>query len=187
MKQQHNEFKILTIGQIAYYESQISFIDHLANRDDFLLSFIGDGPASKPLQRYVQDQNISNVTFGGRYQKIDETSIVESYHMINIWLKPDVNADSCMANRFYLSTQLRKPMIVRKGSYQGELCEQYHLGVALDESEDYDEKIKEWWGSFNSEIYDKGCREFLSGVRNDIERLESHLVKLFQEEGINEL
>ena len=174
-----SELKILTIGQISYYNSQELFVRNLANCDGIALSFVGVGPASEPLKQYVEDKMIKNVSFAGRYEKKDEVSIVRPYHMINIWLKHSLNADSCMANRFYLSAQLRKPMIVSKGSYQGGLCDRYGLGVVLDENDVFSEKIIEWWRTFDYEKYDSGCRAFLKRVEKDMMIFEDSLKDLY--------
>lgn len=176
-----NKLDILTIGQIAYYDSQEYFINHLANKQNIRLAFIGAGPASEPLAEYVKTVKIQNVTFCGRYAKKEEIGIVQPYHMINIWLKHDINADSCMANRFYLSAQLRKPMIVSKGSHQGELCEKYGLGVVLGENDDFEAKIIEWWQSFDEKKYDKNCRQFLQDVAKDMDTFEDKLIEVYQE------
>lgn len=175
-----DKIDILTIGQIAYYDSQEFFVNHLADKKGIRLAFIGAGPASEPLAEYVKEQGYNNVTFCGRYAKKEEIGIVEPYHMINIWLKHDINADSCMANRFYLSAQLRKPMIVSKGSHQGNLCEKYSLGVILDESDDFEKKIMEWWKTFDAEKYDKGCRAFLESVTSDMASFEEGLTNLYR-------
>lgn len=173
--------KILTIGQIAYYESQKCLIDHLANEKDIKMNFVGEGPSSKPLQKYVKDCGFQNITFSGRYDKKDEMAIVEQNTMINIWLKHGINTDSCMANRFYLSVQMRKPMIVSRNSYQGHLCEKYGLGVTLEENDNFGAKINEWWTNFVPEKYDSGCRAFLNQVNKDIELFEQKLVHLYKE------
>lgn len=172
--------KILTIGQISYYDSQECFVNHLANCDGFDLSFVGVGPASEPLKQYVEENKIKNISFAGRYEKKDEVSIVKLYHMINIWLKHSLNADSCMANRFYLSVLLRKPMIVTKASHQGELCERYGLGVVLDERDDFVEKIRTWWSNFQADKFEEGCQAFLKTVSMDVDAFEKELVLLYQ-------
>ena len=177
--QNKQDLKILTIGQIAYYNSQVFFIDQLANKKGVTLSFIGSGPASAPLLQYVKENVIENVEFKGRYEKMQEISLVKPFDMINIWLKHDINADSCMANRFYLSVQQRKPMIVSKNSFQGLLCEKYGLGVVLDEGDVFVDKFKEWWDTFDAAQYEKGCIEFLHGVYEDLDKFEKAIVNLF--------
>lgn len=176
-----SELRILTIGQISYYDSQECFVNHFANCDGVTLSFVGAGPASEPLRRYVSEKEIKNVSFAGRYEKKDEVSIVKPYHMINIWLKHSLNADSCMANRFYLSVQLRKPMIVTKDSHQGKLCERYGLGVVLDENDDFAEKIRSWWSRYDAQQYEEGCKAFMKSVDEDMGKFEKELVWLFHE------
>ena len=178
MQPVETEVKVLTIGQISYYDSQVCFVNHLANREVVSLSFVGAGPASEPLKKYVQESGIRNVSFSGRYEKKDEVSIAEPFHMINIWLKHSLNADTCMANRFYLAAQLRKPMIVTKGSHQGVLCEKYGLGVVIDEHDDFVEKIIKWWQSFDAEIYENGCKAFLKSVKNDLKAFNQSILRL---------
>ena len=168
--------KILTIGQISYYDSQECFVNHLANCEGIALSFVGAGPASEPLRQYVSERNIENVSFSGRYVKKDEMSIVKPYHMINIWLKHSLNADSCMANRFYLSVIQRKPMIVRKGTFQAELVEKYYLGLALDDDDIFSDAIIRWWDEFDADRYNCGCRCFLKSVVEDLELYEKKLL-----------
>ncbi len=181
MQPVETEVKVLTIGQISYYDSQVCFVNHLANHEEVSLSFVGAGPASEPLKKYVQESGIRNVSFSGRYEKKDEISIAEPFHMINIWLKHSLNADSCMANRFYLSVLLRKPMIVARGSHQGDLCERYGLGVVLDENDIFAEKIRSWWSCFDAQRYEDGCKAFLKSVGEDMVRFEKNLVWLFHE------
>ena len=171
--------KVLTIGKIAYYGSQVTFLNKMGNRDGVELHFAGEGPAAEPLKQYVVDNAIKNVGFSGRYAKCDELSIVEPYHMLNIWLDHSINADTCVANRFYLSAILRKPMIVHRNTYQGYLCSLYGLGVVLDENDDFYNKIIQWWNEFDYQRYDSGCKRFLSDVQTEMKLFNTEVTRLY--------
>ena len=171
--------KILTIGQIAYVESQKYFIEQLANDDNISIHFAGSGPAVPALMKYVQDNCIHNIEFSGRYEKNNEQKIVEASDIINIWLKNDINADSCMANRFYLSALLMKPMIVNNGTYMARLCEEYCLGLVIKEGDNFKEKISSWYANFDFKKFSDNCRFFLNAVKQDMNEFEKRLLKLY--------
>lgn len=175
------QIKILTIGQIAYVDSQRYFIGRLGNVEGVALQFSGAGPAVPELQDYVQKNQLTNVTFTGRYQKQEEPSIVETADMINIWLKNDINADSCMANRFYLCAQLRKPMIVNAGTYMADLCEEYKLGVVVKEDDDFKSVIKRWYENYEFDTFSSQCQLYLESVKQDIICFENKLVSLYRQ------
>lgn len=176
----NNEINILTIGQISYLDSQLFFIKQLGNVGDFSLEYAGSGPAVPKLLEYVQNNGIQNIYFSGRYEKKDEPEIVKKSDMINIWLKSDINADSCMANRFYLSAAFRKPMIVHKGSYMAELCEEYKLGVVLEDKDSFSKELMHWWKSFDYKVYNDNCIRFLKTVTSEMELFETKLKTFYK-------
>ena len=68
--------KILTIGQIAYVDSQKFFVEQLGDTEGFALQFSGSGPAVPELQEYVRNNQLTNVTFTGRYQKRERNQVL---------------------------------------------------------------------------------------------------------------
>lgn len=175
-----NKIKILTIGQLRDYESNSTVIERLANNPNYHLQFSGSGSAEEKLQKYSEDILAKNVTFTGRYKKEYEETIVEDFDMINIYFNHDVNSDSLMSNRFYLSVLQRKPMIVRKDTFQAELVEQFGLGVVLDDVDDFPKKIEYWWNNFDQEKYNEGCRRFINMVIADMNDFEIKIVDLYK-------
>lgn len=175
-----NELRILTIGQIAYRDSQLCFLERLGNREGIILQFAGSGPAVPELKEYVKERGFYNVSFTGRYEKKDESEIVKTADMINIWLKNDINSETCMANRFYLSALFRKPMIVQRGSYMAELCEEYGLGVVIDETDDFSARILAWYANYNYELFTSNCQRFLKIVEQELSIFDSKLLELYR-------
>ena len=170
---------ILTIGQIRDFEANSYLMNRLKNLSQIKMVFAGTGVASDSLKKYAQDNGIENAVFTGRYKKKEENNIVKSHQMMNIFLNRDVNSDTLMTNRFYLSVLLRKPMIANEGSYQADLIKQYGLGIVLHENDDFAERIRDWWRSFDAEQFDKGCRKFLEGVKKETREFEQIIVLLY--------
>lgn len=174
-----NVVSILTIGQLRDFSANCVLMDKLKNNPHFKLVYSGSGLASEPLKNYAVQNHIENAIFTGRYQKSDEESIVMKHQMLNAYLPRNINSDTLMSNRFYLSVLMRKPLIANKGSFQAELCEKYDFGVVLDENDDFADKIKSWWRRFDAEKYNRACKIFLECVKCDMKRFEQKMVESY--------
>ncbi len=124
--------KILTIGAIRNYDSNVRILQLLANNSSYKLHFVGSGEASPLLAEYAREKNITNVVFSGFYKKEDEEALVAECDFINIYFPDNIEHSSIMSNRFYLSLMYKKPMIVTAGSVQAALVKKYGLGIVLD-------------------------------------------------------
>lgn len=171
--------KILTIGQLRDYETNMAVIDALGNDSRFYLQFSGEGPATKPLRQYAQDNGVSNVRFTGRYDKSDEIDIVKGFDYINILLNNNNTSRYLMANRFYLSVIHRIPMIVNDGCTQAEYVKKYGLGVVVDDKHVLGQQLIDYMANFNVKAYNDGCRQFLNAVKVDNEDFTRQVMQLF--------
>ena len=160
--------RVLTIGSIRDLDSNSIVIKNLANNSHFELEFAGSGPAIHGLQAFTKQLQATNVSFSGRYRKSNENAIVDKADMINIFFDHNINSDTLMSNRFYLSVMLRKPMIVNDGCFQAEQVRKYGLGLVIAEGDDMAQKITDYWNSFDSKSYNQSCTRFLLKVEEDI-------------------
>lgn len=140
--------------------------------------FTGSGPASEALKEYAEKNEIINAEFTGRYNKTDEEEIVLKHQMMNAYLGRDVNSDSLMTNRFYLSALMRKPMIVNEGCHQAEVAEKYGLGIVLQAQDDFEERIESYWKDLDWGSYNNNCNLYLTDVLNDFKTFEQKLISL---------
>lgn len=136
---------ILTIGQIRDYEANSLFIQSLNNASQIQLVFAGIGPASDRIIKYVESNKIRNTFFTGRYNKVDEAEIVMRHHLINSFFEQDINSNTLLSNRFYLSVLLCRPLIINEGSYQSILVKHYNFGLVLKPDEINSEVITNYW------------------------------------------
>jgi hypothetical protein len=176
VKENKESFLITSIGAIRDFEANKFIIDNLKNSDEYKLNFIGTGHAYNRLKSYVIDKKVANVSFHGFYQKKDEADLLKETDFINIYTNFDMNSRTLITNRFYLSTVLGIPMIVRSGTYQAELCEMYKLGCVLYSHVEIKAQMKDFIVSFDHIEYTRRCRFFLNIVENDTKRLESLLL-----------
>lgn len=146
----------------------------------FRLVFAGAGHAVKALVDYTEQHRLGNVIFTGKYLKADEEIIVKSHQMINSYLGNDINSDTLMSNRFYLSVQMRKPIIVKGGTYQADVVERYGLGVViLNPGNNYSDRIVEYWKTFDWKLYDTNCKRNLNDILKDLEQFNNLLISLY--------
>lgn len=172
------KIQILTIGSLRDYEANAFLIAQFKNRDIFNIVFAGTGIAENDLKEYAHSINANNVFFEGRYQKKDEQNIVSKCQMINIYLNHDINSDTLLSNRFYLALLFKKPMIVRKDTYQAQLVERYDLGAVVDEKDEISEKVIKFWHDFDETKFNKGCENLLKTIEHDMNVFKDKLLDL---------
>ena len=159
--------RILTAGLMIRYDCNVRVIQDFANKNEYELAFVGEGPMGKPLLDYCTQNSIKNVKFEGRYEKQDEGKIYLDSSIVNIFLPRTLNSDTCMSNRFYNSVVYRRPMIVNEGSYQAELVSGFGLGLVLSETDNFYDKVTEYWKSIDWTMYIHNCASFLEMVKNE--------------------
>lgn len=167
---------ILTIGAIRDPESNLEVVRALANRDGFTMQFVGKGHAAPMIEHYCQEQGIKNVSFTGFYEKEEEARYVEQCTVMNIFYPRVVTHDTALSNRFYLSLQHHKPMIVTRGTTQGDYAERYQVGIAVDDCHDLANRLHEFL-SQDRAAYEKRCEYLLACFIEDQRRFEAAVTK----------
>ena len=165
---------VLTIGGIRI-DANPQIIEALGNKADIKLEFVGRGFGSDTLKDIVNKKGFRNISFEGYYDKTDEPGIIEKSSFLNIYYPNWLSHETAMSNRFYNSLIYRRPMIVTKGQIQGDYCEQYNLGLAIDDTENLDSKLKVWLENTNLEEYQDNCIRLLNVFLEDDKQFKSML------------
>lgn len=171
-----NNLKILTIGQIRDFSTNVMLLSQLKNNPAITMLYAGYGATEQKLHLYATEQNVGNAFFVGRYKKEEEEDIVKKCDMINAMTGHDINSDSLMSNRFYLSVLYGKPMLVTENTYQAKLVKQYGLGVVIGKEKGLYSSIISYCNNFDQYNYYRGRREFLRKALNDIFIFESKIL-----------
>lgn len=172
-----DSIKVLTIGAIRE-DMNVEVIDALGDVDGFDLSFVGKGISAEYLEEYVNTKGYRNITFAGYYPKEEEPSIIKSHTLINIVYPLIPSHISALSNRFYNSLIYKRPMIVTKGTIQGDYARQYDVGLVIDDCKNLDKKIVSYLGNLDYNVYSKQC-DFLLDVFLEENREFEKTIKAF--------
>lgn len=172
--------RILSIGQIRFYDANKYMIDELANDSHYYLHYAGVGPDAERLKKYCSANKINNVWFSGRYQKSMESAILSDCDFVNIIFPKRKGTLSAMPNRFYGAVIHRKPVLVTAGSVQAEYVKKYGLGIVVNEKEHLKTQIENYIANFDGTLFENGCMSFLEEIQNDITNFERKLQDLLE-------
>ena len=74
-------------------------------------------------------------------------------------------------------------MITTKGQIQGDYCEKYNLGIAIENTDDLANKIQYWIDHEDFTKYQERCIELLRLFLSDYDKFKN-MVKSFIEESV---
>ena len=168
--------RILTIGAIRDLEANMEVVKALANHEGLAMQFVGKGSAAPVIEEYCREHDIRNVSFTGFYEKKDEARYVKQCTVMNIFYPRVVTHDTALSNRFYLSLQHHKPMIVTRGTTQGDYAERYGVGIAIDDCHDLSDRIQAFLAQ-NRTAYEQRCDDLLAQFKEDQKRFEETVEK----------
>ena len=166
-RDRREKIKILTIGALRDFDSNLQLINSLADNMLFQLQFSGKGVASAKIAKYIEKHEIMNAFVTGPYQKVDESTLVSDSDMLNVLLPHNMVSDFLMSNRFYLSVIYGKPMLVNEGCTQAYFVQKYDLGLVITPGDDIAGKVIDYWMHFSLERYNLGRKKFMELVQKD--------------------
>lgn len=172
-------FAIGYVGLVNYEKQNRALADAFSNDKDVTLYFKGTVEKSCHIKEYCEEANIKNVIFTGRYNNSDKKALYDDIDMINaIYGNDSLVVTTALPNKLYDCAIYKKPMIASKGTYLGELVEQYNLGLTVDtEKDDISSLIHEYVKNFDEKVFLEGCTKLLKKVeaehRNTVERIKT--------------
>ena len=175
----NNPIKLLTIGALRDADGNIRLIDALRQEKRVALHFVGEGHATPILQDSCRREGLEQVSFSGRYKKVEEDGFVWDCDMMNLLMSDNITSNSLMSNRFYLAARFCKPILVSAGSYQAELIKKYCLGLVVSAADDVGAAILSYWDSFDPDALHAGCVGFLEDVYQDMMVFKKSVQSLF--------
>ena len=165
--------KISVFGSIRDYNANLFLIKSIQNDLDFNVSFYGLGPKVGALNLYCKKNNIKNVMFFGYYEPKNERNIISNSDIIYNFTNFDINSRTLITNRFYRALFNFKPQIIRKKTFQAELCLTHKFGVVIDKKDDMKKTIIENIEYFNSTQFIQNCKNMINEINSDINSYKS--------------
>lgn len=151
------------IGLVNYGKQNEALANAFANSENVTLKFKGTIEKSCHIKEYCEKNNITNVIFTGRYNNSEKAKLYDDIDMINaVYGNNSLVVTTALPNKLYDCIIYKKPIIASKGTYLGELAENFNIGLAIDtEEDDISSVINEYVTSFNEDTFLEGCHKLL--------------------------
>ena len=181
--QQKQVINIGFIGGVRYYDENTFLIEKLKNTFRYQLWYIGQPHPDCDLPGYCAQNEVTNVSFVGKYDNSQKPELYKNIDIINsIYGDDSLEVTTALPNRLYEACLFKKPIISSKGTYLGQIIEQYHLGVAVDvERDDVRKILDDYIEGFDCEKFLESCRRFLDVIKTDELRLYEALTQFIKE------
>lgn len=126
---------------------------------------------AESLKKYVSENNFKNVFFHGEYDPRDRYNFAERTDIIhNIY--SDGNMMLAVSNKYYDGAIFKLPQLVMKGSFMAKNAEKAGIGLSVDPySEDFAQRIFDYYKSINSEAFSENCQEELKRATEDNKKI----------------
>jgi hypothetical protein len=169
-----NEFDFKSKINVSYIgairDSQINreLINNLSDYSQFSVHYYGFGFATKNLSEFVNDKQIKNVRFFGRYDNNNVDRIYEESDIINILIpKTNTNSLTLMPNRLYNAVLFCKPIVCLKGTFVAEVVEEYRLGLVVEDFNCLGDRMIEYINGLKETEYMINRDKFISKVMHE--------------------
>lgn len=171
------------IGGVRYFDENTALINQLKNTFRYQLWYIGQPIKTCDLEGYCKENDITNVSFVGKYDNAQKPELYKNIDMINsIYGDDSLEVTTALPNRLYEACLFKKPIISSKGTFLGEIIDQYNLGLVVDvEHDDVLSMLNEYIDSFDPNEFLQGCESFLEDIKKDEEILYAKLREFIKE------
>ena len=166
------------VGALRSYEYHKSLFDAFGNDSRFELHTYGCGDDSDRLYEY--SRKFDNVYVYGAYSDSEKYKIIDKFDMMLYNYPYNFVNDGAVANKYYDSLLMKKPMIVNNKTKIGRFIEDNGLGVSIDEDcKNAAEKVYEWYKSFDAEYLVKRCGGLIEKYLEDNRAFEQRIRESF--------
>lgn len=157
------------IGNTRYYDENVSLIEKLKNTFRYQLWYVGKNQDCGELEEYCKKNDIKNTSFIGKYDNSQKFELYKNIDIVNsICSDDDFQSTTSLPTRLYEACLFKKPIISSKGTYLGEIIDQYGIGLVVDVfKDDVATKLGDYLYNFDNEQFSQSCENFLNDVKKD--------------------
>lgn len=154
---------IIYMGHVRYFEENKKLINKIKSDSRFSLTYMGSYAVGCNLKDYVSN----NIRFCGKFDNRDKPFLYKNYDIIHsLYGNGHISITSLLPNRLYDAVLFKKPILASKGTYLGEIVEEYKLGVVLDlDDNGFMKDLLRYVDSFDEQDFLNNATEFLSVVK----------------------
>lgn len=158
--------RISFIGNVRYFEQNRLLLKHLGNDSRFCLQYFGSG--TEILKHYCEDNNITNVVFGGAFPQSETVHFYEQTDIINnVYGNDTMNLQLALSNKLYYSLLFELPLLVSEGTFMDELTAQYGIGFAFTDDDGFADRLEAWYRSLSENRIGQRYAELLDKVKKE--------------------
>lgn len=158
------------VGNVRYYKENSLLIDSLKN-SRYIVSYTGSVTSECNLKEYCKSNNINNVFFYGEFKNDCKPLIYKNIDIINsIYGDSSLEVTTALPNRLYDALLFKKPILASKGTYMGEIVQQYDIGLVVDIYRDNVlEKLNSYVANYSPQKVCSSMQNLLREVINEQE------------------
>ncbi|WP_129127761.1 glycosyltransferase family protein [Geomonas oryzae] len=159
------------IGAISYYDANVKFISQVRRLEGFEVRYIGKGECEASLEQYCRCEGVGNVKFFGQFTPEQKRQhYLDANFVVGCFGSETVNGRCTMPNRLYESCLYRRPIIVNKGTFLGEMVDKYGLGISVEQDRvaDMEPELSRFYDPGYYEAYGRRCERYLATVKADL-------------------
>lgn len=173
-------YKIAFIGVVRHYKILKNLIDAFANNYKYEIFIIGDGMERKSLSKYVEDKDIKNVYFSGRYKYEEIPQIYNKYDLIwAAYPNKDYNSKYAISNKFFEIINYEKRCVFSEKTSLGDFVVKNNIGYKVNPycKKDIKDTINRIKKEYNKNLE---FQKFKSENYIEWEKNEQRLIEFFE-------
>lgn len=154
------------VGALRSFDYHTTLIDIFANDDRYEFYTYGCGDDTETLAEYASE--FSNIHICGAYNENEKYDIIEKFDMMIYNYPYNYVNDRAVANKYYDSLIMKKPMIVNPKTVLGKYIVKNGLGVGIDTADAHcADSICKWYRSFDADVFVRRCDEHMAQYAAD--------------------
>ncbi len=155
-------------GTLRYFEHQRKLLDLLKNDERFSIIYHGDGSDFEKYKAYCKENQISNVVFTGLYDNSQKCMLLENASVLNnsygLGRHDNDQVKYAISNRYYDGLNYHIPQLVEYGTYKAKLVEENQVGIALEFTPDFGDRLYEYYSNIDITQFDNSCNTLIKTV-----------------------
>lgn len=146
------------IGALRAYDYHRQLIDTFADDSRFEFHTYGCGDDTKRLSEYAA--KFDNIYIHGAYKEEDKYKIINTFDIMSYNYPYNFVNAGLVANRYYDSLIMKKPMFVNPKSEHGKKLIEMNMAVGIDQDADLSacaDKIYKWYNTLDAVEFAEKC------------------------------
>lgn len=162
-RRKEDVIRILYIGAISYYDENIKFLSRFGNNMNFLIQYVGFGPAASLIESHCQERSYSNVEFVGRFRPLEKSDYYYNADLIyNMYGNTSYLTRYALSNKLYDAAIYYRPILVNSDTLMSNesLSNGFGYEVRLEE-EDCVQDLLDWYKSIEKRDFKNRCDQYV--------------------------